>query len=154
MISIKADVKNRRIFYNLKYIDTSTKKAIKNSLNRIGDNLVSKSKEFILDKNKTGLIYRKRLRGVMIYHQASAAGESPANFSGDLKNSIGYENKSGNKIIFGAGMPYSKYLELGTKRISPRPYLIKSINENKDKISEVIEYNIRAELNKRLGEKI
>lgn len=68
-------------------------------------------------------------------NQSSAPGEYPANQSGQLLGSIGYE-VSGRELRFGSegatnrGFDYAVGLHEGTSKMAPRPYLTKAYEEN------------------------
>lgn len=128
-------------------IAKNTQQGIRRAHYLIGKELEKDAKLRILKGKKTGRVY-KRLRssGRVVTHRASAPGESPANFTGALRASVGFVAK-GQLLEFGAGgditigrkkgafVGYARTLELGDRRkkIAPRPYLIAAIR-NEDKI--------------------
>ena len=74
-------------------------------------------------------------------HHASAAGEPPAALSGNLRNSITHEIEEALWDIIGrvgTNVEYGKWLELGTKDMSPRPYLRRAIEENKQELVNIL----------------
>ena len=103
---------------------------IQSALTDIGRRNVKTARLLIRDKNKNGRIYTRRRGGRRITHRASAAGEAPANFSGLLARETAFEVSGFRFMKFGNRAPYSAFLELGTKNIEPRPFLIKTIKEN------------------------
>lgn len=59
-------------------------------------------------------------------HRASAPGQGPAVDTGRLRSSISHEvGKVGTTIVarVGTDVEYAKYLELGTSKMAPRPFL-------------------------------
>lgn len=68
---------------------------------------------------KSGREY-KRSGGV---HRASAPGEAPGVDTGNLQNSIQVEFPSPIKGVLSIGAEYAQFLEEGTDRIAPRPFV-------------------------------
>jgi len=86
-----------------------------------------------LSKPGTGRAYYKgRVR-----HIASSPGEPPAVDTGRLRASITHrverEGKHFNGLV-GTNVEYAKYLELGTSKIAPRPFLRPTLENNKQRI--------------------
>lgn len=97
----------------------------------------------ILDSGKTGKVYRRR--GVL--HQASAPGEAPASDTGRLVGSIltHYEN-GGLTGIVSAAAEYASYLEFGTVRMEPRPFMRPALDGAIGDMTDVITEEIRRAL--------
>ena len=124
----------------------SFKKQIKKRLTREAENEISKrlnksarrvegtAKESIQRGVKSGRIYTKR----GIQHQASAPGEAPATNTGFLVSNITKTDieKTGTalSIFVESKAPYSKFLEFGTRKMSPRPFLQPALEQNRNKI--------------------
>lgn len=165
---IESDFANRKVFLSLKNVRTLTLKGVTNSFNLIGKSLIKTARKGILDKkNKTGKIYIVLKNGELQEHQASAGGEYPANLSGSLESSLGYEGaNSGNRLEFGAGgreskvrknkklVKYAKYLEEGTSnsdgspRMASRPFLKMAIESNYRNIENYIGNSVVDEIKK------
>jgi hypothetical protein len=80
----------------------------------------------IMEPPKTGKIYSRR--GVQ--HQASAPGEAPASDTGRLVNSRRTELIAGSlRARLNFSTAYALPLELGTKRMEPRPYARRALAE-------------------------
>jgi len=133
---IKADFDNNRVTLRLNGISRMLKSETEQAFYQIGKDLKQTAVKLIADKKKkTGRIYIKRLNGRLVRHRASAPGEAPANFTGNLKKSVGYDVSGSDKLIFGAGgkkskVHYAKFLEQGTRKMQPRPFLKKAIEDN------------------------
>lgn len=148
MISVKADPLAHRVYIDIEKITKKHKKAIRNAMFDIGQkNKVDIRNNMKRSSTKTGRIYTIRGR----VHQSSAAGEAPANFSGKLARSVGYEVRGHRQVAFGYGEEYGLFLEKGTQKdgsvhIKPRTnlrkvmdqntqtfinYMVRSFNENK-----------------------
>lgn len=130
--------------------------AIRRAFYNIGKDLRKSAKDSILDKNKTGRIYnvyvtaggqrRKRVRR----HQASAPGQAPANLFGSLWRSLDFIVNGSTELVFGSKsvasngkkVPYGVYLEDGTDRIAPRPFISKAVKDNYRNMQKRFEFEI------------
>lgn len=84
-----------------------------------------------------------------IPHHPSKPGCPPAPDTGTLRNSIRYrvENR-GNEVYGVVGTtqldpPYGAYLENGTSRMKPRPWLAPAVESNKDFIQKTFESGLK-----------
>jgi HK97 gp10 family phage protein len=76
------------------------------------------------------------------FHQASAPGEPPANDTGELGRTI----KSTMEVlkpgvaaaVVWADAPYAKYLEFGTKRMEPRPFMTPAVEFHRAKYPQAL----------------
>lgn len=83
-------------------------------------NLEGQSKQLILSHASKGVIYQ---RGT-VQHQASVAGSPPNSDTGTLVKNITIEKiKGGYDVGSRKGAPWGLWLEFGTNRIAPRPWL-------------------------------
>lgn len=90
-------------------------------------------------KPGTGRVYKSKT-GVGM-HRASKPYYPPAPDTKTLKNSIGYNVwMSGYEITLrvGTDIPYSKYLEIGTSKMLPRPFLRPCLERFRPKIVAII----------------
>jgi HK97 gp10 family phage protein len=75
-------------------------------------------------------------------HQASAPGETPAVDTGLLVNSINTELVSSSATEawsqVGTGVVYAEFLEFGTSKMKPRPYMRPAYDNNEAKIKDTI----------------
>ena len=55
-------------------------------------------------------------------HRASKPGDPPAPDTGDLRRST-FMEESGGRILVGVQMAYARFLEFGTERMAPRPFM-------------------------------
>lgn len=106
-------------------LDVNMKRGIRAGFFAVGSQLKKTAKSQMLEK-KHGRFYR--VRGRSRRHRASAPGESPANLSGALRGSIGFQIAGADSMQFGAGgrssgVNYAKPLEEGTPIMEPRPLL-------------------------------
>lgn len=143
MIKVKQDSNNRRVFIQIEKSARVTERALRKSFYYIGKDLVSSASKSILKKPKSGRVYLIRRGGRLRRHQASAPGEAPANFTGNLRRSLDFIVQGSKEMTFGADADYAKFLELGTRKMEKRPYLIKSINDNERNITKHFENQIK-----------
>ena len=94
---------------------------------------------------------KKRVRQAAIFLESyikksfgtspSSPGEPPGVDTGRLRNSITHEIEESLWDIIGrvgTNVEYGKWLELGTKDMSPRPYLRRAIEENKQELVNIL----------------
>jgi HK97 gp10 family phage protein len=66
-------------------------------------------------------------RGRTVVHRASAPGQPPAVDTGRLRASITHtlpeRDERGLRVRVGTDVEYARYLEFGTRRMAPRPFL-------------------------------
>jgi hypothetical protein len=77
------------------------------------------------------------VHNLSLRHQASAPGEPPKTDTGGLVSSIAIVLGS-MKAQVGTGLDYGKYLEFGTTRMEPRPWLYPSLMENGDTLKRMV----------------
>ncbi len=97
-----------------------------------------------LSGDRSGRAYY--VSGTRKLYTASAPGEPPAVRLGDLRNAISH--KTNKKKLEGFVGPkllgespdkqYPLWLEFGTKKMSPRPFMAPTFNEQKGKIVEIM----------------
>lgn len=86
---------------------------------------------------KTGR-FKKRIYGA----KPSKPGEPPAKQTGHLRRSVAYE-VLGQVGRVGTAIWYGLWLELGTKRIKPRPWLLRALNESRAQIQTILRKPMR-----------
>ncbi len=104
-----------------------------------------------LSGERTGRVYR--VPGTQRFYIASAPGEPPAKATGRLRESVvGTVDYEGLNIVGYVGIregeqvpdskvtvgDYAKWLEYGTKRMEPRPWLRPSFEKSEDKIKGIL----------------
>lgn len=165
MLTFKGDPGNERVFAQVTLLQSLTRTSIRQAFYAIGKDLKDTSQELILSGPKTGRIYKKSAKiftiknaqggsyrystGVRNNHQASAPGQAPANLSGNLRKSIGYDIRGGEQLEFGSRnmvpmggkadqnvAAYARRLELGDSKMGARPYLRPAFAANQANITE------------------
>lgn len=157
MNTIKTDRKSSKVIAELKNLSKLTRRGIRQAFYFSGKDLHETSRKAIKDKNKTGRVYRVRIRGILRNHRASAPGQSPANMTGNLIKSLGFHVIGSDRLEFGSNLKnhsygfanYAPFLENGTPNMSKRPYIINSIKANEKNIKDHFAREIRKEIQKR-----
>lgn len=138
-ISIREDHNNRKVFITIDRATHAVRTGLRQGLIEIGKENKRHAKRLIRNPPKTGRFYGK--------HQASAAGEAPANRTGNLMRSVRYRTYGWSRMDFGDFAPYGKYLEGGTKKMKPRPHLITTVNDrsgdNYTILAKTVDKNIK-----------
>lgn len=125
MIEIREADSNDRNILKILIAERATNLALTAGWKEVGMLLTNKLRYMIRNGPRTGRVYTFRGRK----HQASAPGEVPANRTGRLANSVGYEATGHHTLVFGEEAEYARGLELGTARVAPRPHLQVAVQE-------------------------
>lgn len=92
-----------------------------------------------LSGNRTGRTYR--VPGTQVTYTASAPGEPPAVQTGQLRNSVTAvvetEGKSVKGIV-GTELMKGLWLEKGTRKMAPRPWLEPSFDKSLERVKEIL----------------
>lgn len=96
---------------------------------RLKDNIV----ELMQYSNPSGKSYRIGDR----VHIASAPGQPPAPFTGNLIDSVDINAINKDNYQVSVGAPYGKYLEYGTTSIRPRPFVKPSIKKTIEQLKSL-----------------
>lgn len=92
---------------------------------------VNRSQPYHIGKGKKGRYYHGE--------DPSKPGEAPKKIRGDLQRSITYEmapDKQSAKV--GTNLDYGAYLELGTSKMAPRPYIRSTFIEELPTINDIL----------------
>ena len=98
------------------------------------DKMVENMKTSILSGAKSGNQYYKN--GAR--HTASSPGQAPANQTGELVKSIKV-NKSKNKSTISISKNYAVFLEFGTSKMRPRPFILPAFSKTKKWFSDKLQ---------------
>ena len=127
-------------------VETEIGKALAKSCAVIQQTAMESMRDTQIDTSKTYYTHNKQ-----IAHHPSVAGNPPAVDTGTLRRSITYNVNE--KEMYGevgntlADSPYGAYLEFGTSRMKPRPWLKPATEKNKTRIlqfmSQAVEEGIK-----------
>lgn len=104
-----------------------------------GSNALRNAELDVLSGQRSGARYRKATKGKR-YYTASAPGEPPARRTGFLRTSwTSFSSGGGSSCSFGirSNMHYSGYLEHGTSKMAPRPFVDKIIEKAEPEIYRI-----------------
>ena len=85
---------------------------------------------------KSGRLYEKY--NPKRTHRASAPGQSPASDTGNLVRNIKVNQKNKDVAEVQSNAPYSAFLEFGTSKMLPRPFLFPAFEKSKNKIVQAV----------------
>lgn len=148
-IGLKIDPENRRVIAQINNLSQKTNQSIRRGLYFVGKDLTKTAKQSIIKGPKTGRVYK--ISGRRRKHRASAPGEPPANLTGKLQKSVNFIVRGFKQMEFGAGnrnVNYAGFLELGTKKMRKRTFLIRAINKRQKETRNYLENEIKKGLNK------
>lgn len=136
---VREDRNNQTVYREVAEMPTRMQQVFRRGFLEFGRALAKQAKHDVNNGKKTGRVYRNvRLPGGRIKrrHQSSAPGESHANLSRRLRNSISFKVHGHERMEFGYGVAtdesnvapfYASFVEFGTKRMAPRPTLQNAI---------------------------
>lgn len=127
MIRIKEDRANKRTYVSIDDATIRVRRGLRGGLLTIGKENSRHVKKLIRSPPKSGRLYKTGGRRI----RASAPGEAPANRSGRLARSVGYRVSGWIRVEFGDRAPYGKFLENGTRKMEPRPHLVRTADEKR-----------------------
>lgn len=101
----------------------------------------NEARQLVLKGPKTGRTYIRRGK---IKHRASAPGEAPASDTGTLvRNIVTAAELSRNRVRIIAKTKYAAFLEYGTRKMKPRPFLIKALQNKIEQIKAIFAASLR-----------
>ena len=137
-ITITATPKTNSVLIDLQNMQGTHEAGLKHALHRIGDTVKREARKLIKNGPKTGRMYGR--------HQASAPGQPPANRTGRLERSLKYKTRNHREMTIGAYADYAGYLECGTRKMKPRPFLIKAVDGTAQEAHDIILESIKREI--------
>ena len=121
------------------------------SLNTLGKDMLPEFREVIMGGaqqirgeaiqsiqtgSKSGIVYQKY--NPKREHRASAPGESPASDTGNLVSKIIVKRQNKDEVNVESSAHYSKFLEYGTSKMQPRPFLFPAYKKSQQKIIQAV----------------
>ena len=107
---------------------------LKNLLNK-AENLVSESSVYMAEEMKKSIASGAKSGRRYGSHTSSAPGQSPANWTGKLLSSIKVQKMKGISFVY-VTAKYAEFLEFGTSKMRPRPFIIPAFIKTKRMIQD------------------
>lgn len=96
-----------------------------------------------LFKNATDEAIERALEAIGITAEGYAKLLCPVD-TGRLRNSITHDVRKSEKAVYiGTNVEYAPYVEMGTSRTRPQPYLQPAIQNNKDEYKQLLEDELK-----------
>ena len=131
-MDIKINVKNlKKVLSQLNRLDKDLETPFQEIVKGGGQLIRAEAIKSIQTGAKTGIVYQKY--NPRRQHRASAPGEAPASDTGNLVNKIIVKN-SKDQVQVQSNAHYSKFLEYGTSKMQPRPFLFPASVKSTPKI--------------------
>ena len=74
-----------------------------------------------------------------LHSAPSTPGDFPAKQTGALRSSVAYTiDKTNLTAVVGSSLRYGRYLEFGTMKMAPRPWLLRTLKEESAKINQIM----------------
>ncbi len=129
MLDFVGDRSNKKVFLQIDRLEDRTRRGIRQFWFILGKSLLKSFNAAVLQKPRSGRVYRIRRGKTRRRHIASRPGESPANISGNYRRSAGFQIRGANEMQFGAGAEYAGFLENGTSKMAARPGLGNAVKD-------------------------
>ena len=127
MLRFESDRRNKQVFTQLDELDDRTRMGIRRFWFALGKSLSKSFNKSVMEKPRTGRVYKVRRGRVTRKHTASSPGETAANLSGNYRKSIGYQLRGAMEMQFGNSAEYAGFLENGTSKMAERPGLSNAV---------------------------
>lgn len=152
MVKIKLQNK-KRLEELAKYFKSDANKGIEDGMKAIGMHLRNVIIRDITKRSpgSTKAVRYQPKRNVKV----SPPGTSPNNDTGELRRSIQWDLLDSDKVVIGSDIWKGMWLEMGTKKMKPRPFIypnaVKELDNMEDVMFKAIEKRIRKDWVKRQG---
>jgi len=107
---------------------------LKNLLNK-AENLVNDSSVYMAEEMKKSIASGAKSGRRYGNHTSSAPGQAPANWTGKLLRSIKVQKMKGISFVY-VTAKYAEFLEFGTSKMRPRPFIIPAFIKTKKMIQD------------------
>ena len=136
-MDIKINVKNLdKVLSQLSRLNKELEKPFQEVVKGGGQLIRAEAVKSIQSGGKSGIVYEKY--NPRRSHRSSAPGQAPASDTGNLVSKIRVKQKNPNTTIVESGADYSAFLEYGTSKMQPRPFLFPAFVKSKKKITQAV----------------
>lgn len=116
-------------------IELKINKAELNKIINQAENLVYDGSVYMAEEMKKSIASGTKSGNRYGTHTSSAPGQAPANWTGKLLKSIKVQKTQGKAFVF-VTAKYAEFLEFGTSKMRPRPFIIPAFLKTKKMILE------------------
>lgn len=132
-MNIKFNVKNlKKVLSQLENLDKQLEPDFQEIVKGGAQLIRGEAIKSIQQGSKSGIVYEKY--NPRRTHRASAPGEAPASDTGNLVSKITVKQKSKNVTNVLSNADYSAFLEYGTSKMEPRPFMLPAFEKSKKPI--------------------
>jgi len=140
-IKIYASRKGKEVLLAIGQAEDRQKRALYRAWHDVGDEVRVEVARLIVTGKRSGRIYTYKGKP----HQASKAGEPPANRSGKLAKSVDYRVRHYKEMRLGESVEHAK-MEDNWGRIKARPHIIKAIKNKAQDTVNIIQFALNREI--------
>ena len=136
-MDIKINVKNLdKVLSQLSRLNKELEKPFQEVVKGGGQLIRAEAVKSIQSGAKSGIVYEKY--NPRRSHRSSAPGQAPASDTGNLVSKIRVKQKNPNTTQVESGADYSAFLEYGTSKMQPRPFLFPAFEKSRAKITQAV----------------
>jgi len=136
-MDIKINVKNLdKVLSQLSRLNKELEKPFQEVVKGGGQLIRAEAVKSIQSGGKSGIVYEKY--NPRRSHRSSAPGQAPASDTGNLVSKIRVKQKNPNTTQVESGADYSAFLEYGTSKMQPRPFLFPAFEKSRAKITQAV----------------
>jgi len=134
-MQVTLTVKNlKKVMSQLKQLNKQLEPDFQEIVKGGGQLIRGEAVKSIQQGSKSGVVYEKY--NPRRSHRASAPGEAPASDTGNLVSKIIVKQKTKNITNVESNANYSAFLEYGTSKMQPRPFMLPAFEKSKKPITE------------------
>lgn len=143
-ITIKPTGNTKKHLRELEISEFRFRKGVERALFDIGFDAAREAEMMINNEGRDGRLYITN----GLPHVASSPGDAPANLSGRLKKSMNFVVR-GDEVEWGSTAGHAVFLELGTRKMDPRPFLAKVEEMRGELHATMLEERVDREIKRR-----
>ena len=136
-MDIKINVKNlKKVMSQLGRLNKDLEQPFQEVVKGGGQLIRAEAVKSIQSGAKSGIVYEKY--NPRRSHRASAPGQAPASDTGNLVSKIIVKQKTKNVVNVESNADYSAFLEYGTSKMDPRPFMLPAFEKSKKPIINAV----------------
>ena len=126
----------KKVLSQLKNLDKQLEPDFQEIVKGGGQLIRAEAVKSIQSGAKSGIMYQKY--NPRREHRASAPGQAPASDTGNLVSKIIVKQKTKNIVNVESNADYSAFLEYGTSKMDPRPFMLPAFEKSKKPIINAV----------------